>query len=161
MKTNLSDFRIKRIREQGYTCQSNSEISNLSIGNRFAYQLCTSFLIIGVISASVPLLSAMMFVAFMSIILPNHLFDYIYNYVLRHWMDLPKLPRRSVQLKFACTMATSFIGGTIYCFYNGFMEAGYIIGGALSGVAVLVSTTDICIPSIIFNKLFNKNINNK
>ena len=31
---------------------------------------------------------------------------------------------------------------------------GYVLGGALTSTAVLVSTTDICIPSMIYNALF-------
>ena len=72
-------------------------------------------------------------------------------------MNLPKLPHRSVQLKFACLLATAFIGGTIYAFSNGFMVVGYILGSTLSIVAILVSTLDFCIPSIIFNKIVKKN----
>jgi len=161
MKTKISSARIKRIREQGYSRQTNNEISKLAFGNRFAYQLCTTLLLIGVSFANVPLLSIMFVVAFLSIILPNHAFDYIYNYFLSHKMNLPKLPRRSVQLKFACTMATFFIAGTIYAFVNNYMTAGYILGSILSVVAILVSTLDFCIPSIIFNSITKKKTSNK
>ena len=156
MKTNLSAFRIKNIREQGYTNQSNQEVTDLAIGNRFAYQLCTSILLFAVIFSNIPLLTAMLSVAFLSVILPNHAFDYIYNYVIRHWLKLPKLPSRSKQLKFACSLATTWIATTIYFFYQNLFMAGYIAGGSLLSVAILVSTTDICIPSIIYNKLFNQ-----
>ena len=74
-------------------------------------------------------------------------------------MNLPKLPHRSVQLKFACLLATAFIGGTIYAFSNGFMVVGYILGSTLSIVAILVSTLDFCIPSILFNRIFNQKNN--
>jgi len=155
----ISLARIKRIREQGYKSQTNYEISKLAIGNRFAYQLCTILLLFGVGFANIPLLSTMMGVAFISVVLPNHAFDYIYNYMLSDKMNLPKLPHRSVQLKFACLLATAFIGGTIYAFSNGFMVVGYILGSTLSIVAILVSTLDFCIPSILFNRIFNQKNN--
>jgi len=155
MKTKLSIKRIGRIREQGYNC-SNHEIAGLAIGNRFAYQLCTSLLLLGVVFANIPLLIVMFGVAFLSIILPNHLFDYIYNHAIRHCFKLPKLPPRSKQLKFACSIATIWIAATIYFFYQELFTAGYIAGSSLLFVAILVSTTDICIPSIIYNKLFIK-----
>ena len=159
MKTNkklLTVNRIKRIREQGYSCQSEQEISELAFGNRFAYQLCTSLLIVGVAFANIPILSTMMIIAFFSVLLPNHPFDYIYNYILSDWMKLPKLPQRSIQLKFSCSIATIWIGSTIYLFHSNLMLQGYITGGVFIGVATILSTTDICIPSIIFNKIFIK-----
>ena len=162
MKTNdkrtdqnqLSKSRINRIREQGYTIQTNAEIIELAFGNRFAYKVCVSLLIIGVSFANIPLLSAMMLIAFLGVVLPNHPFDYIYNLTLHKKMNKPALPPRSRQLKFACTIATLFIGITIYSFYSGLDVLGYITGGSLIGVALLVSTIDLCIPSKIYNALF-------
>ena len=157
-KTQLPEHRIKRIREQGYFTQTNQEISDLAFGNRFAYQTCVSILILGVATANIAILSAMMAIAFFGVILPNHPFDYIYNHLLRSRMGKPKLPRRSIQLKFACTMATLHIGGTIYFFATGMTTMGYIFGAILIAIAGLVSTIDFCIPSIIFNNLVLKNI---
>ncbi|MCB0630973.1 MAG: DUF4395 family protein [Saprospiraceae bacterium] len=147
----LSKTRIKRIQEQGYITQSDSEITALAVGNRFAYQLCTTILMLGTITANIPLLSLMMTVAFFGVVLPNHPFDYIYNNLLAKRMGRPKVPPRSPQLKFACTVATIWIGATIYLFYSGLYTAGYISGALLLTVALLVSTLDFCIPSIIYN----------
>jgi hypothetical protein len=162
MKTNdkrtdqnqLSNSRINRIREQGYINQTNAEIIELSFGNRFAYKVCVSLLIIGVSFSNIPLLSVMMLIAFLGVVIPNHPFDYIYNLVLHKKMNKPALPPRSQQLKFACAIATISLGLTIYSFYSGQVVLGYIIGGSLIGVALLVSTIDLCIPSKIYNALF-------
>jgi hypothetical protein len=43
---------------------------------------------------------------------------------------------------------------TAIAFHSGRLILGYVLGGALTGVALLVSTTDICIPSMIYNALF-------
>ena len=160
MKPNntISQRRIERIKEQGYFNFSNYEIAQIAFGNRFAYIVCTIVLIYGVVSASVPILMAMLLIAFGGVVLPNHPFDYIYNYVIRHMLKKPKLPQRSKQLKFACSIATSFIAVTIFLFDANYMTAGYVVGANLLFSAVLVSTTDICIPSILYNKLL---INNK
>jgi len=111
-------------------------------------------LLIGVITANIPILATMMIIALFGVILPYHPFDYIYNHVVRGMVNKPKLPPRSKQLKFACGIATIWIAATIYLFYAGFAIAGYISGGLLFSVAFLVSTMDICLPSIIFNFLF-------
>jgi len=160
MKTNkklISAFRIKRIREQGYFTQTNQEVSDLSIGIRFAYQICATIVFFGVFFASVKILSIVLVAAFLTIVLPNHPFDYIYNLLISRVIKRPKVPRRSKQLKFACGIAFFWVTTVMCLFYSNFMLQGYIFGGAFFAVALLVSTTDICIPSIFYNKLFNQN----
>lgn len=146
--------RLYSIRTQGYCGYNDTGLSELAFGNRFAYFICSSFLLIGVVSANIPILSIMMVIAFFGIILPNHPFDYIYNNFLSKSLNKPKLPHRSKQLKFACTIATLWLLATIYLFYTGNTILGYIFGGILFSIAFLVSTTDICIPSLIYNFLF-------
>ncbi len=153
-QTLISPARIKRLKVQGYRNYSDANLSDLAFGNRFAYIICSSILLIGVITANIPILTAMMIIALFGVILPYHPFDYIYNHIIQGIINKPKLPPRSKQLKFACRIATIWIAATIYLFYAGFAIAGYISGGLLFSVAFLVSTTDICIPSIIFNFLF-------
>ena len=152
MKTQniISKIRIKRIKAQGYNNFTDLGVSELSFGNRFAYILCSSILLIGIVTANIPILSAMLIIAFSTILLPYHPFDYIYNHGLRFVLNKPKLPRRSHQLKFACLIAT------VNLFYNENMTAGYIVGTCLIFSAVLVSTTDICLPSVLYNSLFRK-----
>ena len=152
----LSIKRINRIREQGYYGYSDQQIRELASGNRFAYRLCVAFLLPAVIFANIPLLIFMNVIAFASIFLPNHPFDYIYNHLIRHWSNGPKLPPRSRQLKFACMMASIVIASTIYFFTKDMMLEGYIMGGQLIGVASLVSLFDICYPSKIFNFFANQ-----
>lgn len=155
-KLKLSPIRISRIRAQGYQTQSDVEIMDLAFGNRFAYRLCTSILALGVLFSSIPILSAMMVIAFGGVLLPNHPFDYIYNNLLAKRMNKPKLPSRSKQLKFACGIATMWIGATIYLLLTNMTISASIMGLSLVGVASLVSTTDYCIPSVIYNGIFGK-----
>ena len=46
-------------------------------------------------------------------------------------------------------------------FYAGHMVAGYVLGGLLASVSLLVSSTDICIPSIIYNFIFKETCKNR
>ncbi len=147
-----SKKRIERIKSQGYFNHTDYEITKLAFGNRFAYILCTTILIIAVSTASITLLSIMGIIAFLGVILPYHPFDYIYNGILRHKMLLPKLPPRSSQLKFACSIATIFILTTTILFNAGHTIAAYSVGSCLLASAILVSTTDICLPSIVYNR---------
>ena len=154
----LSRTRIQRLKVQGYFNHSDSEISELAFGNRFAFIVCGSIVALGVATANVPILAAMTLVAFGGVILPYHPFDYVYNHLLRSMMNKPKLPPRSMQLKFTCVVATLWLVGTIFLFYSGFAIAGYVAGGLLVIVAFIVSTMDFCIPSTIYNFLFKVKI---
>lgn len=157
MKTSkiISKKRIDRIRAQGHHNLNDTQISEISFGNRFAYILCSAILLIGVIDMNFTILIAMLIIAFLAVITPYHPFDYIYNYGIRFIINKPKTPKRSRQLKLACSIATTFIAITIYLFYTSNFTAGYITGACLLFSAILVSTTDICIPSIIYNKINN------
>jgi len=150
----LSATRIKFLKAQGYCDLSDDEISELAFGNRFAYIVCGSIVAVAVATAHIPTLIAMMVVAFLGVILPYHPFDYIYNHLLRGMLNKPKLPPRSKQLKFTCVIATLWLFATTYLFYSGLTNAGYVLGGLLVAVAFIVSATDFCIPSTIYNFIF-------
>ena len=154
----ISPERIRRLKVQGYRNFKDYELSELAFGNRFAYVLCSTLLLIGVITSNILLLSVMLFIAICGILLPYHPFDYIYNGLLSKPMSKPKLPPRSKQLKFACKIAVFGIASIIFLFYTGLTLSGYIAGGLLFFLAFLVSTTDICIPSIIYNFIFKVKI---
>ncbi len=152
----LSTKRINRLKVQGY-CNynySDTELSALAFGNRFAYRVCLLILVIGVANMNIPILMVMTLVAFGGIILPYHPFDYIYNHIVRALLDKPKLPPRPRQIKFAFTIATVCLITTIYLFYASFFVMGYVLGALLATSAFIVSTTDICIPSMIYNFIF-------
>ncbi|MFK7772191.1 MAG: DUF4395 family protein [Saprospiraceae bacterium] len=155
-KSNLSSTWINRIKVQGYQNYSDQQIAELAFGNRFAYQLCTACLFVGVLLCNIPILGTMMGIAFLGVVLSNHPFDYIYNYFLVTRMNKPQLPARSKQLKFACLNATFMIGATIYFAQNNMMTIASILGYTLVGVAFLVATTDFCIPSVIYNVTIGK-----
>lgn len=48
---------------------------------------------------------------------PYHPFDYLYNYLIRHLLNKPKIPPRTNQGRFACGIATAWLSGTIYLFF--------------------------------------------
>jgi hypothetical protein len=153
----ISEARIRRIKCQGYDKNfSDEEISQHSLGNRLAYQLCTLLFASGLALTSIPILITAASIAALAVFLPYHPFDYLYNSIIRHLFHRPKLPRRPAQAKFACGIASIWLGIVIYLFHLKVFLWGYILGGILLAVALLVSTIDYCIPSIIYNSLFKK-----
>lgn len=149
----ISVKRIAWIKEQGYDNFSHQSIQELAFGNRFAYRLGLVFLIPGVILANIPLLAFMNVVAFLNIFLPYHLFDYLYNHLVRRWTNGPQLPPRSTQFKFASIMATMIIATTIYFIHVDMMIAVYIIGGPLIIGSTLASFIDFCFLARLYNFL--------
>ena len=154
----LSAVRIKRLRVQGYLTQSEAELNALVFGHRLTFRLCFAVISIALLTANLYILSAMVVIAALGIVLPYHPFDYLYNEVIRKRIDGPKLPRRSMQLKFACMMAVPWLIATIYLFNTGQALAGYILGGLLMASAFMVGFLDMCFPSMIYNALFGKKV---
>ena len=144
----------KRLESQGYIGFTDAELNNFKFGIRFAYYLCGSLVILGLFFTSIKILSVTLVIAAIGAFPPYHPFDYLYNYVVRHLINKPKMPPRANQGRFACGIATVWLAGTIYLFYIGLNMWGYIAGGILVSIATLVSTADICIPSMIYNFLF-------
>ncbi|GAB2775650.1 DUF4395 family protein [Salinimicrobium soli] len=151
----ISAVRRYHLKEQGYYRGfSEEEISLHSVGHRLAFQVCLTIFTLGLVLTNIPILVVAGLLAFFGVVLPWHPVDYLYNSVIRHWLDRPKLPPRSSQGKFACSIATVWIALVIFLFATSHFLAGYILGGIMFLIAFLVSTTDICIPSKIYNYLF-------
>lgn len=149
----LSKKRINRLRAQGFVTQNEEELSAMAFGIRFAYRACTSLLIVAILTQSITLFAVVFSIAFGGATLRNHPFDYVYNNLLSRKMGAPKLPPRARQLRFACTIATLWLGIIIYCLFTGASTTANALAILFVFVAGLLSTTDICIPSIIYNRI--------
>jgi hypothetical protein len=95
-------------------------------------------------------------IAALAALFPVHPFDLIYNYGIRYLRNTGPLPKRRAQSRFACGIGAVWSVATAWAFQSDALIVGYILGEALTGIAVLVSTTDICIPSMIYNVLFRR-----
>ena len=155
---NLSKRRILGIREQGYFEYTDAQIAELAFGNSFAYKICSILLILGVATASKELLTLLEVVAFLGVVLPYHPFDYFYNHFLRYRMAKPKLPKRSNQSKFACTVVTLWIGTIITFFCTGMPLVAYLLGGMLSFGSVLAAFFDTGLASKVYNKVLGMKV---
>ena len=150
----LSKGRIKNLKVQGYTNYSDCEITEFAWGNRFASILSGTILLIGLLTTSSTILITLNIIIAVGLILPNNPFDYIYNYLLSNLLKNPKIPSRSKQAKFSLLIAFLWLIAINILFYLGYNIFGYIAGGMLLFVSILVSTTDFCIPALIYNILY-------
>lgn len=147
----------RRLQVQGYLNLSDKELSDHRFGIRFAYWVCTLLVITGLLTGNELLLLGVAMLALLATIPPYHPVDYLYNYGVRQILGKPKLPHRSAQGRFACGIASVWLLSTAFLLANGQAIAGNVLGFMLVGVGLLVSSTDICIPSMIYNFLFLKN----
>lgn len=150
---------IWRLQVQGFAKYSPEQLKGFQPGIRFAYVGCGTIVLVGILFAHVPTLAVLALIAFAGAVMPNHPFDYIYNFALRFLIDQPAIPKRSPQTKFACAVATVWVLITIYLFMDGSFIAGQIWGTLLVALAYLVGFTDICIPSMIYNLATRKKVN--
>ena len=144
-----------RLEAQGFCNLDDIALAELAPWMRWSPAICSIITAMGVILNSPTILWSLAFVAFLGTILPFHPFDLLYNYGVRFLTKTHALPHQGPQRRFACGIATVWLVGTGWAFNSGAISVGYALGVSLVCVAGLVSVTHFCIPSLIYNSLFN------
>ncbi len=150
----LSATTRRRLNVQGLSDVDDETLAQTAPWHRLAFGMCALLAGAGTALASPMILWILTPIAALAALFPVHPFDLIYNHGIRYLRNTGPLPKRRAQSRFACGVGAVWLVATALAFQSGALIAGYILGGALTGVAVLVSTTDICIPSLIYNALF-------
>jgi len=144
----------RRLEVQGFCDLDDAALGELAPWLRWSPALCTVVMTVGVALRSPAVLWSLAAIAFLGALLPFHPFDLLYNYGARYLTGTRPLPHHGPQRRFACGLAAAWLLGTGWAFYAGADRVGYALGVPLILVAGLVSTTHICIPSLIYNALF-------
>ena len=139
---------------QGFDTIAGQELAPVAPWLRLAFGLCALLAGVGTILASPIILLMLAPVAAVAAASPVHPFDLIYNYGIRHLTGTGPLPRRGVPSRLGCGMGAVMLLVTAWAFSAGHVVVAYALGGVMSLVALLVSTTDICIPSMIYRSIF-------
>jgi len=145
----------KHLEIQGH-CLNQEALAEIGPWMRWPYVWCSSLLIVAVVLASPWFLWILSAIAIGTVFLPSHPFNYIYNYGVRHLTGTRPLPRSTAQGKFACGVGAVWMMAVGAAFFAGATTLGYVLGGVLASVATLVATTHVCIPSMVYNALFNR-----
>ncbi len=147
--------RTRRLLEiQGFDTVDVLELAPVAPWLRLAFGLCGLLGGAGTLLASPTILLVLALIAALAAASPVHPFDLIYNYGIRHFTGTGPLPKRGAPTRFGCGMGAVLVLVTAWAFSAGHQVAGYALGGALTFVVLLVSTTDICIPSLIYRSIF-------
>ena len=154
MGKTLSATTRRRLNVQGLNDVDDETLAETAPWHRMAFGLCALFAAVGTVLASPTILWTLTAIAALAALFPVHPFDLIYNHGIRYLRNTGPLPKRRAQSRFACGVGAVWLVATALAFQSGALVTGTILGGALTGVAALVATTDICIPSMIYNALF-------
>ena len=83
----------------------------------------------------------------------KHPFDLIWDYGIRRRTGGPPLPPTPPPRRFACQLATFWLIGLAAAFLAGADTLGLALGIPLLIVAATVTTTNWCVPSLIYGLL--------
>jgi uncharacterized protein DUF4395 len=154
MRQTLTSRTRRLLDIQGFDAVDVQELAPVAPWLRLAFGLCALLAGAGTLLASPTILLVLALIATLAATSPVHPFDLIYNFGIRHITGTGPLPRRGVPTRFGCGMGAVLVLVTAWAFSAGHQVAGYALGGALTFVVLLVSTTDICIPSLIYRSIF-------
>ena len=154
MRQTLTPRTYRLLDIQGFDTVDEQVLAPVAPWLRLAFGLCALLGGVGTALASPTMLLVLAPVAALAAASPVHPFDLIYNYGIRHLTGTGPLPRRGAPSRFGCGLAVVFLLITAWTFSAGHAVAGYALGGVLTFVVLLVSTTDICIPSMIYRSIF-------
>jgi Domain of unknown function (DUF4395) len=150
----LSPTTRHRLEIQGFDGVEERTLAETAPWLRLSFALCTVLAAAGTLLASPVFLWSLAPIAALAAAFPVHPFDLPYNYGLRYLTGTGPLPKRGAPNRFACGLGVVWLIVTGWAFHAGAMVTGYALGGMLTLVGLLVSTTDICIPSLIYRSIF-------
>lgn len=150
----LSPTTRRRLEIQGFDGIEERMLAETAPWLRLAFALCTALAAVGTLLASPVFLWSLVPIAALAAAFPVHPFDLLYNHGLRYLTGTGPLPKRGAPNRFACGLGSIWLIVTGLAFQASAMTTGYVLGGMLTLVGLLVSTTDICIPSLIFRSIF-------
>ena len=142
-----------RLEAQGFCGLDDATLEKLAPWMRWTYTLGTVVTTIGVALQSPGVLWTLAAITSVGIVLPFHPFDLLYNYGMRHLTGTGPFPNSGPQRHFVFVVATVWLVATGWAFYVGANIVGIVLGLLLIFVGGLASTTNLCIPSFIYNTI--------
>jgi hypothetical protein len=145
-----------RLEAQGYCGLDDATLQELAPWLRWTYTPGALITIIGMALMSPALLWSLAAITLLGIFLPFHPFDLLYNYGARYLTGTRPFPKQAPVRRFVFGVASVWLVATGWAFYVGSDILGFVLGVPLILVAVLASTTHFCIPSFMYNSIFDR-----
>jgi hypothetical protein len=135
---------------QGYQLSAEQRRA-LRVGVRLPTALCLALVLIGLVAQSAVLIFALVPIGAVGGWTPRHPFDAVWNHGLRHLNGAPPLPPNPRPRRHTFKLATVWLAGVGVLLARGQTTAALGLGAVLVGVCVLVTATNICVPSILLS----------
>ncbi len=153
MATQLSPAMRRRLDIQGLEEVEDEWLVEVKPWLSMAFYGCVLLAGLGTALASTEILWGLVAITVLGTVSRVHPVDLIYNHGIRRLTGTRPLPERRAPTRFACAVGTVWLIVVILLFWGGYSVAAYALGALLAAVALLVATTGICIPSIIWRAL--------
>src|SRR5438046_6540271 len=121
----LSPVTRRRLEAQGFVGLDDVTLAEAGPWLRLAPAICAAWAALGTALGSPALIWALMPFAALGAVLRGHPFEVIYNYGIRHLLGTRRLPRYNAPRRFACAVATVWLGATGLALYAGATLLGY------------------------------------
>jgi hypothetical protein len=146
----------RRLEAQGFLALEDAAIAEVGPWLRLVPALCAAWAAVGTGLGSPVVIWALMPFAALGAVRRGHPFDVIYNHGIRHLLGTRPLPPYNAPRRFACAVATLWLGATGWALYAGASVLGHTLGATLVLAALVPTLTDFCIPSFFYGLLFGK-----
>jgi hypothetical protein len=153
MGRTLTSRRRRFLEIQGFDAVDPEELARVAPWLRLSFALCAALGGVGTVLASPAVLLGLSAVAVLAASSRVHPFDHVYNSGIRRLTGTGPLPPRGVASRVGCGLGAVCLLVTAWTFSAGHEVAGYALGSVLTLVVLLASTTDICLPSIIYRSI--------
>ncbi len=153
----LSNRACNNLDEQGYVFLSQEEKNRLDLALRITPILCIAVVAFGIYLQDWRIFAGLAVFGILGAVTKRwQPFDVLYNFVLFHIFNSPKLPPSPFQKRFACGVGAVFLIGATVMFYTGSFTWGYVFGALYIIAAGLMALTHFCIASWIYNRAFKR-----
>jgi hypothetical protein len=146
----------ERIQAQGFCDLDDATYAQIDYPLRISPAICMVWAALGTALASPTILWALAPFAALGAILPAHPFDVPYNYVLRHLLATPKLPRYGARRHFACAVALTFVIAAAWSFQAGLPILGQVFGWYMVAGTLVNVSLGFCVPAFFLRLIFGK-----
>ncbi|MBI1175882.1 DUF4395 family protein [bacterium] len=139
-----------KLQLQGFNGLSDGEVTTLSWALKVAPAFCVVWVSIGGWFESPFIVGTLIPFAFLGAVLPWHPFDVPYQWFFRRWINGPAIPSYGAPRRFACAVATVWLGAIVLAMLMAHAVVADLLIGLFVVTAMMPVLFDFCVPSFIY-----------
>lgn len=144
----------RRVELQGFLGLDDDTLARVGPWLRLSPAICATWVAVGLVLWSPALVLGLVPMAALGALLRNHPFDLVYDRLVRPRTGGPRIPRYPAPRRFACGVGSLWLLGLAAAMASGPGWLARLLGLAFVVIALIQATTDFCIPSWTFARLF-------